>query len=63
MANSRMMSKQNLERLKKLKKEYIIGEPINRLKEKMAEEIVKRKKDECKVLEVKERKYDGRNVY
>lgn len=58
-ADSGMMSKQNIEMLKKLGVEYIIGEPLKRLPEKVVEKIIESKQEEIKALEIKEKREDG----
>ncbi|GAB4205908.1 MAG: IS1634 family transposase [Bacteroidia bacterium] len=59
-ADSGMMSKKNIEMLKTFEGvEYIIGEPVKRLPEKVVEKIIESKKDECKALEIKEKREDA----
>ena len=59
-ADSGMMSKQNIEMLKKFEGvEYIIGEPLKRLTEKVVEKIIESKQEEIKALEIKEKREDG----
>lgn len=58
-ADSGMMSKQNIEMLKKLGVEYIIGEPLKRLPEKVVEKIIESKQEECKALEIKEKREEA----
>lgn len=53
-ADSGMMSKQNIEMLKTFEGvEYIIGEPIKRLPERIVEKIIGSGTKDCKALEIK----------
>jgi len=54
-----VVADKNIEMLKRLGVEYIIGEPIKRLPEKVVEKIIESKQEECKALEIKEKKEDA----